>query len=381
MAVPVNGRWGKPGTMKIVHFIYDDIHNPWCGGGGALRAHEINSRLSSRHQVTAFTGAYPGAKKGFIDGVRYVRLGVGRGYALSRISYSIIATFLAVFIPHDVLVNDFSVFAPVGGSFMSRGTSVTIIHHVLRRQNLVKYPVWGIIPLFIEWLFVRFSERIITVSPGTKDILIRMHVRNRNVTVIPNGIDPSLFKVPYSSGHYVLYLGRFDFFMKGIDTLLDAFSTLAGEWKDCPRLVMAGRASVEDEKRALKMCSERGILEMVDIRPNVTNGEKKLLLQDAQYLLLPSRFEGWGIVAIEAAAAGKMTIGSSISGILNAVRKGETGFLVEAGDVRGFSLKMKMLAADNELRRKHEPICRDWAAKFSWETAVQQHEEYYQVLL
>ena len=48
-------------SVKILHTIYDDVDNPWCGGGGALRAIEINRRLAKRHKVKMLVGNYPGA--------------------------------------------------------------------------------------------------------------------------------------------------------------------------------------------------------------------------------------------------------------------------------------------------------------------------------
>ena len=49
--------------MKILHLIYDDVENPWIGGGGAYRTREIYQRLSRwGHDCTVLCGNYPGAK-------------------------------------------------------------------------------------------------------------------------------------------------------------------------------------------------------------------------------------------------------------------------------------------------------------------------------
>ena len=63
--------------MRILHLIYDDIGNPWLGGGGAVRTLEINRRLAARgHQVIVLCGAYPGAPPSDPrDGVLYLRVG------------------------------------------------------------------------------------------------------------------------------------------------------------------------------------------------------------------------------------------------------------------------------------------------------------------
>ena len=57
--------------MQIDHFIYDDPSNPWCGGGGAYRAFEINKRLAQTHEVKVYTGNFPNAQNERINGVEY----------------------------------------------------------------------------------------------------------------------------------------------------------------------------------------------------------------------------------------------------------------------------------------------------------------------
>ena len=48
--------------MKICHLMYDDVDNPWLGGGGAVRAMELYRRLASRHEITVVSGLFPGAE-------------------------------------------------------------------------------------------------------------------------------------------------------------------------------------------------------------------------------------------------------------------------------------------------------------------------------
>ena len=65
--------------MNILHTLYDDIDNPWCGGGGALRTWEIARRLSHKHQITILTGAYPDAlREETREGVHIRRVGSDR---------------------------------------------------------------------------------------------------------------------------------------------------------------------------------------------------------------------------------------------------------------------------------------------------------------
>ena len=100
--------------MKILHTIYDDLKNPWLGGGGALRAFEIARRLVGRHEITLLTGNYPGAAAEEVrHGVRIHRVGTRRSYALSRLSFSALASYRLTTERFDLWVYSFSAFAPL----------------------------------------------------------------------------------------------------------------------------------------------------------------------------------------------------------------------------------------------------------------------------
>src|SRR4051812_9221236 len=96
--------------LRVLHLIYDDIGNPWLGGGGALRTREINRRLAaSGHDITVLTGIYPGAAPAeTIAGIKYRRIGwpgwlARRSYMGSRIAFVLAAVFLLKRTPYDIV--------------------------------------------------------------------------------------------------------------------------------------------------------------------------------------------------------------------------------------------------------------------------------------
>ena len=96
--------------MRILHLIYDDLDNPWLGGGGAVRTQEIYRRIAARgHRVTVLCGRYPGAarveRRG---GVAYRRVGLSRGYVLSRLTYVLGAARLLKHGGYDIVIEDVS---------------------------------------------------------------------------------------------------------------------------------------------------------------------------------------------------------------------------------------------------------------------------------
>jgi glycogen(starch) synthase len=363
--------------MRLVHFIYDDSDNRWCGGGGAYRHRELCRRFAAAgHEVLVYTGNFPGARFGLIDGVRYIRLGTTKSYALSRLTYAIIANLIAPFIRCDLLANDPSVFAPVLTFLYKRRCQVHVFHHFLGRKHLEKYPLAGYFFLLIEELFIRCGLPMI-VSAASVSTRIGERRHGRQVPIaIPNGFDEHLLDLPYRQGSFALYLGRFDFYMKGLDTLLDAFAAVR-ERRPAARLVMAGRASADDQSTIREMVEKRGLSKGVDIRPNISSQEKLELLQGCLFLVMSSRFEGWGIVAIEAAAAGKMSVGSRIDGLTDTIAEGKNGYLCTSGDTRAFCDQMEQLFSKPSLCDQHVEACRAWAHTFSWDEIARRQLEVY----
>ncbi len=84
-------------------------------------------------------------------------------------------------------------------------------------------------------------------------------------------------------------------------------------------------------------------------------------------LALPGDVEGFGMVALEAAAAGCPTVAYAVGGVPEAVAAGQSGLLVAAGDAAGFAQAVQTVLA-GALPRLQEDACRSHAERFSWLT-------------
>jgi glycosyltransferase involved in cell wall biosynthesis len=84
----------------------------------------------------------------------------------------------------------------------------------------------------------------------------------------------------------------------------------------------------------------------------VPHAELERLYARAAVVVLPSYREGLPLCVIEAMAHGRPVVASAVGGIPELVRDGETGFLVEPGDVAGLRAAIQRLLADPELRRR-----------------------------
>ncbi len=91
---------------------------------------------------------------------------------------------------------------------------------------------------------------------------------------------------------------------------------------------------------------------------------KQDLLQRAHFLLVPSIREGWGLVVIEANAAGTPAIGYRVKGLMDSIRDGRTGILVDDPA----SMAAKAIAHWQD-KKKYDTLCiraLEWAKEFSW---------------
>ena len=135
--------------LKICHLIYDDIANPWLGGGGAVRAMEIYRRLAERHEITLICGLFPGADlEAEIDGIRILRVGSAASYGSSRLGYCLNAIDQLRKLDWDLWVNEFSAFAPLRVPAALRRRGLLFFQHFMGHHALIKRPLVG----GVSWL-------------------------------------------------------------------------------------------------------------------------------------------------------------------------------------------------------------------------------------
>jgi phosphatidylinositol alpha-1,6-mannosyltransferase len=108
----------------------------------------------------------------------------------------------------------------------------------------------------------------------------------------------------------------------------------------------------------------------------VSEDEKALILAAADIHVMPSvqvgpMIEGFGIVFLEAAAAGIPSIAGNTGGQPEAVLQGETGFVIDGTDLEQIKSAIRCLARDKELRLRMGRAGRCWAKKNDWDRIVE----------
>lgn len=132
---------------------------------------------------------------------------------------------------------------------------------------------------------------------------------------------------------------------KGLDTLIRGLAAA----DPAVELTVVGRATDEEYADTVRRQVRRlGLDDRVTMTGRLPDGALAARLRDAHVLAVPSRYEGFGIVYLEAMSFGLPVIASGAGGATDAVTDGETGFVVEPGDAAGVARALDALAGDRE---------------------------------
>lgn len=355
-------------TLRVLHVIYDDPANPWVAGGGAVRVLELYRHLADRVDATVATGNYPGARDETVDGVRYVRLGARGPYAWSRLTYAAAANRLLRTADYDAAVFDFSTYTPI---FVPthRPAGITV-HHVSGPTARERWgPVLGPGIGRLERAMIRRASRLSATSLATRALLERI-APGVPIDMVYAGVPDALFELERRPEPWLLYFGRMDLFQKGLDTLLQAMAILV-RGRPGLELRMAGRG--KDAERVAALARELGIDAHVRMLGAVSEDERRALFAGAAVGVMPSRFEGFGMVAAEAMAAGVPLVAAAAGSLPEVVDAPRGGVLVPPGDAAALAEAVAALLDDPAARARLSASARVSAGRFRWDAVAADH--------
>ena len=358
--------------LRVLHVIYDDLENPWVAGGGAVRAFEIYHRLTGRVDARVLTGNYPGAPATQRrEGVGYEHVGGRRPYAWSRLSFGLEATRLLGTDTYDAAVYDFSSYTPVILP-LDRPVGVTV-HHLAAPAAAARWGGPGARALgWFERASIGRARHVAAVSAETLRQVRTLARPDAQLSIVSNGVADELFTIDRQPASYLLYFGRLDVYHKGIDTLLAAYALLARD-SAVPELRLAGRG--KDAGRVAALARDLQLGDRVRVLGPVSDAERRELLAGALLQVVPSRFEGFGMVAAEAMAAGVPVVAASAGALPEVV--GVDGVLVPPDDAQALADAIRSLLQDRERRESLARSARAAAAqRFGWARVAEDHLQF-----
>ena len=203
--------------------------------------------------------------------------------------------------------------------------------------------------------------------------------RSMPVTVIPYGVDLDRFSPAerqQPSQSLVIGTAARLSSEKGVRYLVEAFATLRQRFGAGVSLRIAGDGP---ERGAIEsLIRQSGIEDSVELLGWIPYDQVPAFLRTLDVFALPSLFEGFGVAAVEASAAGLPVVASNVHGIPDVVKDGRTGLLVPPRDATALANALTHLIDDETLRRSMGSAGRQYVSeRYDWRLNTEQMARLY----
>ncbi len=277
------------------------------------------------------------------------------------------------------------------------GTPIVQMFHTLgeMKNRSAQTAAESEIPLRIdsEKEIMRFANRLIAATPIERKQLIDLYDASpAKIDIAPPGVNLNLFKpIPRKEAlrrigvpedhKLVLFVGRIQR-LKGIDSLMRAMALMLKrnpEFKDKVCVSLIGGAPDPDSdieqtelSRLKALKHSLGIDHLVTFLGAKDQNTLVNYYSAAQMVVMPSHYESFGMVAVEAMACGTPVIASDVGGLTYTIEDGFNGYLVHPKDCETFADKITLLLKYPHLRDHLGEQARRWAEHFSWANIAEQ---------
>jgi D-inositol-3-phosphate glycosyltransferase len=298
-------------------------------------------------------------------------------------------------IAYDLIHSHYWLSGIVAGKLRAHWPDVPIVHmfhtlgHMKNRVALSRAEMAPPERIAGELEVIKLVDRIIVATPAEQAQLHWLYGdRSNKQVVIPPGVDLERF-APLSkaeakahvgipaTNRNIMFVGRIEP-LKGVDTLLQAMALIqerypavvenvcvaiigGDPWSDNPDIEMA---------RLQALREELGIRDFVTFLGAKAQNELPYFYSAAEMVIMPSHYESFGMVALEAMASGTPVIASEVGGLAFLVRDGENGFHVPSRDPEALAARIYELLTNDECRRAMGAQAQIHAQEYSWPLIV-----------
>jgi D-inositol-3-phosphate glycosyltransferase len=244
-----------------------------------------------------------------------------------------------------------------------------------------------------EHHIVRVADRLIAANPTDRQHLLDLYDASPGkVEIIPCGVDLSLFRpIPPAEAReelgipedkkLVVFVGRIEP-LKGIDTLIRGMAQLVEarpQWRERLMLAIIGGSTDDDgDSMTEEMRRLRALHEELGVQDVVTflgaQGQETLpyFYSAAEMVVMPSHYESFGMVALEAAACGTPVIASDVGGLPYTIHHGENGLLIPPKRPDLLAEGMLELLENPDTRERMGHAGAERAIRFGWPSVADQ---------
>ena len=222
-----------------------------------------------------------------------------------------------------------------------------------------------------SWLALE-SDSLIACSTSMADEITELFGPGlAEITVIPNGIDstrwPFATRKPHTGPAELLYFGRLEY-EKGIHELITALPRIRRTHPGTT-LTIAGDGTQQDW--LVELARKHKVLKCVRFAGRAEHEQLLALLHRVDLAVLPSHYEPFGIVALEAAAAGTPLVTSDVGGLGEAVIDGRTGLSFPPRDVAALADAVRAVLDDPAAAQRRAVAARErLTSDFDWHTVA-----------
>jgi D-inositol-3-phosphate glycosyltransferase len=285
---------------------------------------------------------------------------------------------------YDLLYAHYWVSGLAGLALRDRWTVplLQMFHTLGRLKNSVARSANEVEPLRrieAETRLVAEVDRMVAANVVEREHLLRHYGADRSrIAVVPCGVDTELFRpgdraqarrdLGLGRGPVVLYVGRLEP-IKGLDTLLDAVGQLRAGGLALELLVVGGdgdEASAGHEAELRRRIRTLGLADCVRFLGMQPQDRLRAYYVAADATVLPSYYESFGMVALEAMACGSPVVGSRVGGLTTTIRDGVTGHLVPEGDVQALAQRLSDVITDPDAGERLGREGVRWATQHRW---------------
>ena len=227
---------------------------------------------------------------------------------------------------------------------------------------------------------LRGADHVTATSQMLKEATLE-HIpgKDDSISVVPFGVNVPAEISPLPGGPVRLCFIKNHKWIYGPDLLLKALlevrKQIPGVW-----LTMAGDGPVTAELKAL--AAQLGLDNCVDFPGFIPNERIHSFIAEHHMVVMPSLKEAFGVAALDAGAAGRSVIATTVGGLREVVRDGETGILIPAGEVEALVQAIIRLAGDVELMNKMGRAGHEFVKNnYTWDKSLDLMCELYERLI
>ncbi|MCI0521806.1 MAG: glycosyltransferase [Chloroflexi bacterium] len=233
-----------------------------------------------------------------------------------------------------------------------------------------------------EQEILRRAERIIAATPAELTQLKWLYKADeRKITVIPPGVDTSRFyPIPIDEAKefigvrpcddVLLFVGRIEP-LKGIAVLLEALAILRRQEVKVCLAIIGGDPDQNQEgemARLQALCKQYGLEDMVAFLGKRSQDTLPYYYSAALAVVMPSQYESFGMVALEAMACGTPVVASQVGGLAYLVQDGVTGYTIPVDEPDLLAERLAALVRDPDLRQRMGLAGAALACDYSWDS-------------